>query len=326
MFTLSKENRIHAVIPDQGSLSDTIYVNREGKIKDIKVSVAINHPFIGDVSVMLLSPSGTEVVLRNREGGSANNMNKVFAGAALNQLVGESTEGAWILTAQDHAAQDDGILESWGIDLNCEEYDNYKTEIFIPQESSNEVLTSTQECRFTGRVTKAEIEVDIEHPLIGDLVLSVVAPSGKEVVIQNRVGGSQNILRKQWSSASLQDFVGEPTQGTWILKIKSFHTSTTGALKHWKIRFHYEQENDLKIVEGIGPIAENILKNAGIYTYIDLAITAPAKLKALLEKESEANHQLHDPSTWPQQAALAAHGRWVELDALKQTLINGKVV
>ena len=324
MFTLSKENRINSVIPDQGSLSDTIYINRPGKIQDIKVSVAISHPFIGDISVKLLSPSGREILLRHREGGAVNNMNTVFEGADLEILRGEPAKGAWILTVQDHAAQDDGTLDLWGLDLTCEEYEVYKTEIFIPEMNKQAILTSIQECRFNGRVTKAEAEVEIDHPLIGDLVISVVAPSGKEVVIQDRVGGSQTYLKKQWSSTSLKDFIGEPTHGAWTLKVKSYHHSNTGTLKHWKIRFHYEREDDLKIIEGIGPKIESILKEAGMYSFVDLAASSSSAIKSILLAESDA-YQLHEPESWPRQAMLAAQGKWEELEAFKASFYTDKI-
>ena len=324
MFTLSKENRINSIIPDQSSLSDTIYINRPGKIQDIKVSVAISHPFMGDISVKLLSPSGKEILLRNREGGSINNMNTVFQGGELATLSGEPAKGAWILTVQDHAAQDDGTLDLWGLDLTCEEYEVYKTEIFIPEMDKQTTLTSIQECRFSGRVTKAEAEVEIDHPLIGDLVISVVAPSGKEVIIQDRVGGSQTYLKKQWSNASLKDFVGESTNGAWTLKVKSFHHSNTGTLKHWKIRFHYEREDDLKIIEGIGPKIEAILKEASLYSFVDLAATTPSAIKSILVAESDA-YQLHEPESWPRQAMLAAQGKWVELEAFKGSFYADRI-
>jgi len=200
MFTLSKENRIQTNIPDQDSLSDAIYINRDGYIQDIKVSVNIQHPYIGDISIKLLSPSGTEVILQNREGSSSDNLNKIFEGNALQLLKGESAKGAWILTVQDHAAQDDGVLEAWALDLTCDEFESYKSEIFITESGKAEQLTSVQECRFTGRVTKTEAEVELEHPNIEDLVISLISPSGTEVILRDREESQQKILIRTWSS------------------------------------------------------------------------------------------------------------------------------
>jgi len=228
MFTLSKENRIHAAIPDQDSLSDAIYINRDGVIKGIKVSVSLQHPYMGDLSIKLLSPSGTEVVLQNREGGTTNNLNTVFEGEELQVLNGEAAMGSWILTIQDHAAQDDGTLNTWGLDLTCDEYASYQSEIFIADAGKEEQLVSTQECRFVGRVTKAEAEIELEHDHIGDLVISIIAPSGKEVVLRDREPTDKKFLFRTWSSVSLQDFKSESTQGAWALKIKSFHNFPSG--------------------------------------------------------------------------------------------------
>lgn len=325
MFTLAKENRINAAIPDQDSLSDAIYINRDGKIQDIKVSVDIQHPYMGDVSIKLLSPSGTEISLQNREGGSNNNLNTIFTGGELQGLLGETTKGAWILTVQDHAAQDDGTLVTWGLDLTCDEFESYKSEIFIADSGKEEQLVSTQECRFNGRVTKAEAEIELEHSHIGDLIISIIAPSGKEIVLRNREETDRKFLFRTWSSVSLKEFVGEPTLGSWGLKIASFHPFPSGSLKHWKIRFHYEREDDLKMIEGIGPRVENILKANGIYSFVDLAAAPVAHLKSLLAEKS-AIGQFHEPQTWPQQSLLAAQGRWVDLEALKEDLHGGRIV
>ena len=325
MFTLSKENRINASIPDQDSLSDAIYINRDGKIQNIKVSVAIQHPYMGDISIKLLSPFGTEVLLQNREGSANDNLNTVFEGAGLEALHGQSTKGSWILTVQDHAAQDDGILDTWGLDLTCNEFESYKSEIFIADSEEEEQLISTQACRFNGRVTKAEAEIELEHPSIGDLIISILAPSGKEIVLRDREETDKKFLFRTWSTVSLKEFVGEPTLGSWTLKIKSFNSDPSGTLKHWKIRFHYESEDDLKVIEGIGPKIESILKAHSIYSYVDLATTPVATLSSILAGSPDIG-QYHEPQSWPQQSLLAAQGRWVDLEALKSDLHGGKII
>ncbi len=319
MFTLSKENRINTIIPDQNSFSDTIYIQRAGKIHSLKISVAISHPYIGDISIKLLSPSGTEVILRDQQGGRDNNLDIVFQGGALDILKGEATNGPWILTVQDHAAHDDGTLDSWSIDLSGEEESDYTTEIFIPNVISKEVFTSKQECRFNGRVTKAEAQVDLVHPAIKDLIISIVAPSGKEVILHNREASDKPHLHKRWSNYSLKAFVGETTLGDWILKIKNFNLSNAGTLEHWKIRFHFEREDDLTLLKGISPKVETLLKDAGIFAYMDLATASTDSIKKILLAEDPA-YGVYDPSTWSKQAILAAQGQWEKLKNLKDSI------
>ncbi|GAB4255462.1 MAG: hypothetical protein Kow0027_22160 [Saprospiraceae bacterium] len=76
-------------------------------------------------------------------------------------------------------------------------------------------------------------------------------------------------------------------------------------------------------IEGIGPKIESLLKEAGIVSFADLAKAKAADLKAILEKAGN-RYKMHDPTTWPQQAALAAKGEWDKLAKLQDELKGGK--
>ncbi|MEM6297336.1 MAG: helix-hairpin-helix domain-containing protein [Bacteroidota bacterium] len=82
---------------------------------------------------------------------------------------------------------------------------------------------------------------------------------------------------------------------------------------------------DLKIIEGIGPKIEQLLKAEGIQNWEDLSKTAVEKLQAVLEKAG-SRYKLAVPETWPRQAALAAEGRWAELRDYQDALQGGKTV
>ncbi len=325
MFTLFKENIVNQAIPDHTGVSNSINVWRDGTVQGIKVHVNITHPFVGDLSVKLTSPTGKEVTLFNRQGGSADNLVATFEGDALNDFMGESVGGLWTLNVHDHATRDSGTLNTWGIDLECEEFKNYRSEIFIPELAADNALISTQECRFAGRVTAAEADVEIEHQLIGDLVVTLVSPSGKEVVLHNREGGSQNLIKRHFGNDELAAMVGESTHGTWTLRVKNYHGSDNGTLKHWKVKFHYEQMDDLKIVEGIGPKIEKLLNAAGIWSFATLAATPAENVKAILTAAGD-RFAMHDPASWGYQSFLAANGRWDDLNLLKAELVGGKAV
>ncbi|MGB5666859.1 MAG: 50S ribosomal protein L21 [Maribacter sp.] len=81
--------------------------------------------------------------------------------------------------------------------------------------------------------------------------------------------------------------------------------------------------DDLKKVEGIGPKAAEALTNAGIGTFALLAKANPAKIKEILTEASSRMAHL-EPATWPQQAKLAADGKWDELKELQDKLDGGK--
>lgn len=82
--------------------------------------------------------------------------------------------------------------------------------------------------------------------------------------------------------------------------------------------------DDLKVVEGIGPKIEGLLKAAGITTWAELAAAETSRLKEILTAAGP-RYQMHSPDTWPQQAGLAATGQWDELDKLQDELDGGRV-
>lgn len=88
-------------------------------------------------------------------------------------------------------------------------------------------------------------------------------------------------------------------------------------------RFAKYAEDDLKIVEGIGPKIEGLLKDGGIKDWGDLAKANTADLKGILKKGGD-RFAMHDPSSWADQAALANESRWKELDKYQDLLIGGR--
>lgn len=83
------------------------------------------------------------------------------------------------------------------------------------------------------------------------------------------------------------------------------------------------QPDDLKAIEGIGPKTETILKSAGINDWAALAGTEVDKIKEILAAAG-SRFQLADPTTWPQQAELAAAGKWKELKEYQDYLEGGR--
>ncbi|MFZ5919252.1 MAG: hypothetical protein ACOYZ7_20160 [Chloroflexota bacterium] len=81
--------------------------------------------------------------------------------------------------------------------------------------------------------------------------------------------------------------------------------------------------DDLKIVEGIGPKIESLLHQRGILTLAQLAAVEVSQLQDMLQ---QANLRIADPSTWPEQARLAAAGDWAALEVLQNELKGGRRV
>jgi predicted flap endonuclease-1-like 5' DNA nuclease len=81
--------------------------------------------------------------------------------------------------------------------------------------------------------------------------------------------------------------------------------------------------DDLKHIEGIGPKISGLFREAGITTFAQLADTEVSWLRQIV---LDAGIRIADPTTWPDQARLAAAGRWDELEALQDELKGGRRV
>jgi predicted flap endonuclease-1-like 5' DNA nuclease len=101
------------------------------------------------------------------------------------------------------------------------------------------------------------------------------------------------------------------TATTAVASVAAVTTDTSG------------RKDDLKIVEGIGPKIEELLHNAGILTFTQLANAPKAAIEKILE-DAGPRYQMHDPSTWAQQSQLCADGKWTELKVLQDELNKGK--
>lgn len=86
---------------------------------------------------------------------------------------------------------------------------------------------------------------------------------------------------------------------------------------------HPKDPEDLKIIEGIGPAIEGLLKAAGIRSWSDLAAANPDQLRDILLQAGEA-YRIHNPETWPRQAELAVAGDWKAFREYLDFLIAGR--
>ena len=124
--SLSYSSSPDASIPDNDlqGIFDVIDVTGTGSLQNIKVQVQIKHSWIGDLTVQLISPSGTSVTLHNRSGSNSDNINQTYDlvnTAGLGVLTNEEINGKWKLQVQDSAAQDTGLLQTWLLEFGVTE-------------------------------------------------------------------------------------------------------------------------------------------------------------------------------------------------------------
>lgn len=83
------------------------------------------------------------------------------------------------------------------------------------------------------------------------------------------------------------------------------------------------KQDDLKVVEGIGPKIEGLFHNFGIKTWKALGETSVEKCQEVLTSGGD-RFRMHKPNTWPKQAKLASEGKWKELKKWQDDLDGGK--
>lgn len=89
---------------------------------------------------------------------------------------------------------------------------------------------------------------------------------------------------------------------------------------------HKDSKKDLKkdnltLIEGIGPVIQNVLYENGIHTFKQISQTPAYKIKEILDLN---DLQAHSPKTWPKQAELAYNNKWDELRKWQDELMGGR--
>jgi len=110
----------------------------------------------------------------------------------------------------------------------------------IPDADSKGVLDSV-EVRSSGLVSKQfKLGVDVRHPYRGDLKLILISPSGKQLVLHDRTGISEDDLIGTYPTTlvpkeSLEKILGEPISGRWQLQVADLASSDIGTFQAWSI-------------------------------------------------------------------------------------------
>ena len=84
----------------------------------------------------------------------------------------------------------------------------------------------------------------------------------------------------------------------------------------------FVEPDDLKLIEGIGPKISAVLADAGIVTFAQLAACNEETLEKIVRED--AGIKLANPSSWAEQARLAAAGNWDDLEQLQEELHAGQ--
>ena len=89
-----------------------------------------------------------------------------------------------------------------------------------------------------GQIARISVDLDLQHPFIGDLIVSLIPPVGAPAVLHNRAGGGADNIIKTFRSEdtpALAALAGSDTQGNWVLKVADVAARDVGVLRRWAL-------------------------------------------------------------------------------------------
>ncbi len=114
------------VIPDNSAagIENHIFVGDNFIISEAEISIDIQHSYIGDLTVEVISPGGKTITLHNKTGLEGENLIKTYSLAnppdgpgTMKDFCNILSKGLWTLKITDHSSYNSGILNSWNIKL-----------------------------------------------------------------------------------------------------------------------------------------------------------------------------------------------------------------
>jgi len=167
----------------------------------------------------------------------------------------------------------------------------------------------------TGILASIQVEVDITHPVVSDLVIRLIAPDSTPVVLYNRLVGPANILTT-FPSETFMDFtdiMGLSINGDWTLEITDSSNGNQGTLNSWSLAFSLnygpfsslvKEKNSSTSIRDFTPFNDTLTvteigKIVTVQVHIDITHTciqdldvkliSPDNTEVELERHSQAN-------------------------------------
>ncbi|WP_413291509.1 trypsin-like peptidase domain-containing protein [Bdellovibrio sp. HCB337] len=112
-----------AAIPDNNAkgAESSIQVSEAVAGRKVLIGVDIEHTYVGDLTLTLISPSGKSYILRKNKGGRARDIKGVFGEALTSETslapLSSSAAGTWRLKVVDSLSRDVGTLREWKVIL-----------------------------------------------------------------------------------------------------------------------------------------------------------------------------------------------------------------
>ena len=120
--TTAVSTNVPKTVLDRQTASSTLTFPVTREISDVRVSVDVTHPYVGDLHVRVVSPSGIPVALHSRTGGSTDDLHgwygtTLVSAEPLARLRGADAAGTWRLDVVDGVPLNTGSLTGWSVEV-----------------------------------------------------------------------------------------------------------------------------------------------------------------------------------------------------------------
>lgn len=119
---VSLENTAAVTIPDfnlRGATS-LIQVRETAPLRDLRLTLEVDHEYLGDLSITLFPPNRDGILLQSRTLGRASQLRYTYSVQTtprLRELFNQSPRGTWQIRLIDHAPGHTGTLNRWQLNL-----------------------------------------------------------------------------------------------------------------------------------------------------------------------------------------------------------------
>jgi Zn-dependent metalloprotease/subtilisin-like proprotein convertase family protein len=199
------------------------------------VDVDIVHPYVADLVLTLVTPTGGEYQLRNRSGGNSHDVKETYTV----DLSTRAVNGTWKLRVWDAATGDVGYLNRWS--LNFGGGTERGTGGPCTSRNDTDVATglyypSLSPIAFTGCTgliasATASVTVHIVHPAANHLEVRLRAPDGTLYLLRPASADTAINLDESYTL----DLSSEPTAGTWLLWVTDCAIAPSGYIDSWSL-------------------------------------------------------------------------------------------
>ncbi len=106
------------------------------------------------------------------------------------------------------------------------------TPIFIP-DANPTGITSIIHVEQPIEIQEVQVDLNITHTFIGDLIVTLTSPQGTQVILHNHTGGGSHDIHRTY--ALPVEFTGQQAIGDWVLHVADTVGADSGTLDSWTL-------------------------------------------------------------------------------------------